>query len=92
MLYATLFDLTAQSCTSCSIHRNLKKELTDRAKEFHVHNISYFDSLHMAVAEDADADVLLTTDDRLVRRAQNTNAGVRVANPVTWLMEVTSNE
>jgi len=46
----------------------------------------------MAVAEDADADVLLTTDDRLVRRAQNTNAGVRVANPVTWLMEVTSNE
>ena len=47
------------------------------------------DALHIACAEDAKADVFLTTDDRLQKTAMR-NAKilkVRVANPLTWLEE-----
>ena len=47
------------------------------------------DALHIACAETAGADVLLTTDDRLLRRAER-QAGdldVAVANPLRWLEE-----
>ncbi|NCQ83408.1 MAG: type II toxin-antitoxin system VapC family toxin [Microcystis aeruginosa W13-18] len=33
-------------------------------------NCPYFDALHLAFAEAGGADVLLTTDDRLLRKAQ----------------------
>jgi predicted nucleic acid-binding protein len=48
-----------------------------------------YDSIHLAYAEAAGADVLLTTDDALVRRARrlSNEVGVRVANPLTWLKE-----
>ena len=49
------------------------------------------DALHLACAESGKADVFLTTDDRLLRRAQRyqTRLYIRVENPVTWLEEVT---
>lgn len=48
-----------------------------------------YDSVHLAYAEAAGADVLLTTDDALIRRARRLqhDVGVRVANPLTWLNE-----
>ena len=52
-------------------------------------NFSGFDALHIAGAEKGRADVLLTTDDNLLRKAlQNKSIlKVRVENPVKWLME-----
>lgn len=48
-----------------------------------------FDALHIASAEEAVADVLLTTDDRLVKQAVRRlgNPAVRVQNPLDWLEE-----
>ena len=48
-----------------------------------------FDALHLAGAEARRADVLLTTDDRFVRRAARVDPAspVRVLNPVTWVTE-----
>jgi len=46
----------------------------------------------MALAEGANADIFLTTGDRLIKRAQNNDTRTRVSNPVIWLMEVTDNE
>lgn len=45
-----------------------------------------FDALHLAAAESACVDALLTTDDRLLKRtARNLgNPQVRVANPLSW--------
>jgi predicted nucleic acid-binding protein len=45
------------------------------------------DALHLALAEDAVADVLLTTDDRFFRRAAKGvgSPRVEVANPLDWL-------
>ena len=47
------------------------------------------DSLHTACAEKAGCDVLLTTDDQLLRAAHRHAAElrVRVMNPVDWLRE-----
>ena len=54
----------------------------------------HYDALHIACAESGGADVLLTTDDKLLRRAIRFSAQlrVRVENPHTWLQEVRADE
>jgi predicted nucleic acid-binding protein len=49
-----------------------------------------FDALHLASAEQGQADVFLTTDDDLLRRAGRcrNELNVRVQNPVSWYQEV----
>lgn len=46
-----------------------------------------FDALHLACAEQAQVDALLTTDDRFIRRVQRGlgNSAIRVENPVNWM-------
>ena len=78
--------------SSANEHIKVTLELADRAKEFQKYGVKYFDSLHLALAESAEADVLLTTDDRLINAGKRTDAKVKILNPVTWLMEVMSNE
>jgi len=65
-----------------------------KATELAVSGFKPFDALHIACAEKSNADILLTTDDRLLRRAlQSFNIiEVRVENPVRWLMEVINSE
>lgn len=45
-----------------------------------------FDALHLASAEEALVDVLLTTDDRLLRRARRGlgNSPIPIENPINW--------
>jgi len=62
----------------------------DRARQIAQLGFGAFDSLHLASAERGCADVFLTTDDALLRRARR-NVGllhVRVENPVSWYEEV----
>jgi predicted nucleic acid-binding protein len=56
--------------------------------------ISPMDALHLASAESARADVLLTTDDDLLRKCALHAAKIRikVGNPATWLIEYRRNE
>jgi predicted nucleic acid-binding protein len=51
---------------------------------------STFDALHLASAEQGQADVFLTTDDGLLRRAARFSNELRipVRNPVSWYREV----
>lgn len=48
-----------------------------------------YDALHLAAAESALVDALLTTDDRLVKRAARGlgNPRIPVRNPVSWIKE-----
>jgi len=60
-----------------------------RAIELEELDFKSFDALHIACAEKGEADVLLTTDDDLLRKASQ-NKGilkVKLENPVRWLME-----
>lgn len=53
-----------------------------------VSKIRAFDSLHIASAEEASADVFLTTDDRLEKMAEKLELGTRVVNPLRFAWEV----
>jgi predicted nucleic acid-binding protein len=63
-----------------------------RAKRIEEVGFSPFDALHLASAELGGADVFLTTDDDLLRRARRSVGllRVRVENPVLWYEEVQS--
>lgn len=62
-----------------------------RVTELEVLGFKQFDALHIACAESGDADILLTTDDRMLRLAKRyqSHLRVRVENPHTWLQEIT---
>lgn len=61
-----------------------------RAQQIQSWGITAFDALHLACAESGRADIFLTTDDRLLRKAtaHTKQLHIRVANPLMWLKEV----
>lgn len=63
----------------------------ERAEQLEQVSFRFLDAVHVACAEDAAVDVLLTTDDRLIKaaRRQGEHVLVRVANPLLWLAEET---
>lgn len=65
------------------------EDVEKRAMALEALGFKSFDSLHIACAEKDRADVLLTTDDELVRKGAGKKAAltVRLENPVKWLME-----
>ena len=70
----------------------LTRNVWDRAAELEGLGFKPADAVHVAAAEQAGADVLLSCDDRLCRRARRCRGKlrVRVANPLDWLKEVDS--
>jgi predicted nucleic acid-binding protein len=62
----------------------------ERAHELEAIGFKPADALHVAAAEAARADVLLSCDDRLcgVAKRNRDTLDVLVANPVAWLMEM----
>lgn len=65
-----------------------------RSKQLEVLSFGELDALHLACAESGSADVFLTTDDKLLRKAKRdaSQLHVHVENPYTWLQEITENE
>ncbi len=68
---------------------DLSSSIFDRARELVNLGLHAADAMHVAAAETLDADVLLTCDDRLLRRNRKIadEFSVRIANPVDWLKE-----
>lgn len=65
------------------------EEVKKRAKVIMAKSeIRTFDSLHIAAAEAAKADVMLTTDDKLEKMAMKLELGVKVMNPLKFAWEV----
>jgi predicted nucleic acid-binding protein len=67
----------------------LDGQIVQRAKELEAAGYGAFDALHLSSAEAGFAEVLLTTDDRFIKKAAR-GVGlprVRVLNPVEWLRE-----
>jgi predicted nucleic acid-binding protein len=64
--------------------------ITSRAMELERLGLGAFDALHIASAEAGQADVFLTTDQALLRRAARLGEtlSIPVANPLTWLREL----
>ena len=73
----------------CSEETKITLQIVDRAEEIrHNSNIKYKDSIHLACAEAAKADVLLTTDRKFMNNCNRINTYTRVLGPTQWLLEV----
>ena len=66
----------------------LTDEIDNRSQEIEKLGFGLYDSFHIACAETAKIDVLLTTDDRLLKKAIKYShlLKIKLDNPVTWLM------
>ena len=64
-------------------------QILSRAAELVEEGIEEMDAIHLACAEHAQCDVLLTTDDALVRRwnGLRSRSQLAVMNPVRWVAE-----
>ena len=78
--------------SSASERVELTEEVERRAAFFQKNRLKPFDSIHLALAEAGEADVFLSTDDRLLRVASKMDLKIKTANPVSWLMEVLSDD
>lgn len=59
-----------------------------RATELRKYNIKDMDALHIAFAESANVDYMVTTDRLLLNAAKRADLMVKVINPVEFIMEV----
>lgn len=68
----------------------LTDEVFSQAEIIQQLGFTEYDALRLAFAKIANVDVMLTTDDKLVKKA-NTNIAtlqMKVANPLAWLQEI----
>jgi len=71
-----------------STHIDLNDTTIKQAKMHERFGLRPFDALHIACAEFAQADVLLTTDKKFIRQTKQLKLKTRVVNPLVWLMEM----
>lgn len=72
--------------TLASSHTSLTSAIEQRAMELTKSQITPLDALHLASAENAQADYFLTTDDDLLRRCRQAQLKVHVENPAQWFI------
>ncbi|MFQ3616626.1 MAG: PIN domain-containing protein [Cyanobacteriota bacterium] len=72
----------------------LDEAINRRSQQLENWGFGLYDSFHLACAEAINADILLTTDQRLIKRAlrYREQIQVRLNNPILWLVEVLSTE
>lgn len=70
--------------------QKINNDVIEQAKKIEQDGLKAFDALHLACAEEASADVLLTTDDKFLNLSEKCDnlINTEVCNPVNWLMEV----
>jgi len=75
---------------SASEFVSVNQEIYARAKKIQELGIKTYDSLHIACAECGNADVFLTTDDRLIKAVKRNSNEIKieVENPLLWLYKV----
>lgn len=79
-----------------SAHETVLVGAVERLRTINLESLGFkpLDALHIACAESGEADILLTTDDRMLRLAKRHRAQlrIRVENPHTWLQEMDSSQ
>lgn len=74
---------------AANMHISYTEKIKKRSADImSVSKIRTFDSLHIASAEEADADILLTTDDKFEKMAEKLELKTRVINPLKFAWEV----
>jgi predicted nucleic acid-binding protein len=76
-------------CFASEVHRPTAVS-AERGRQLNLLGYGKLDALHLAMAEEQRCDLLLTTDDRFLRRAMRRlgTPSVRVENPLNYWKEV----
>ena len=75
--------------STASKHVQITPAIEQRAREFNALGIHPLDALHLALAEEAQADYLCTCDDQFLRKAQSISGmRTRVVSPVALTQEI----
>lgn len=76
--------------TVANIYIKSSENIELRAEKLMKLNMKFQDALHIAFAEAGNADIFLTTDDRLIRKAKQYQniLNVKIENPTIWLMNI----
>lgn len=76
---------------SAGVQTNIALTEVEISRANKLENLGFksFDAMHIACSESANANVFLTTDDKLLKKAERetNNINVQIANPLFWLME-----
>lgn len=70
---------------------SVTESLEQRARQIVRQGIAVLDAAHLAAAEIGGAEIVLTCDDVLVRRAARLGLALRVLNPMAYFNEVKDN-
>jgi len=62
--------------------------IIEKALFFEYNGLKAFNSLHLASANWSNADIFLTTDKDLLRKAERLELNTNTDNPLSWFMEV----
>jgi len=81
-------------CEKAASSIGLNEEIRSQAEIFKSYGFTTYDALHLACALQAQVDVFLSTDDKLIKRAQRYSDSItlNVKNPLSWLQEVLYNQ
>ncbi len=66
--------------------------IIEKALLFEKNGLKAFDSLHLASANYSNADIFLTTDKDLLKKAERLEVNINTENPLNWFMEVDDSE
>lgn len=77
-------------CENATSQIKLNQSIRNEAEILINLGFTTYDALHLACAVEAQVDVFLSTDDKLVKRALRNpdNIKIKVSNPLSWLQEV----
>ena len=68
----------------------MDENIIQRGELLDVKGFGTYDALHIACAEQGEAELFLTTDDKLLKLASRhqQDLKIRIINPLHWLQEV----
>ncbi|GBR77618.1 hypothetical protein RDn1_277 [Candidatus Termititenax dinenymphae] len=72
----------------CSTVKYTKSILVRATEIMNLSSMRVVDSLHIACAEKANCEVLLTTDDKLEKASSRVDLSIKIMNPLKYLLEV----
>ena len=74
---------------SASEFVSINQDIIDRAKQIQNLGITTYDALHLASAEHGQANIFLSTDDKLIKAAKRNHdkTFVKIENPLVWLQK-----
>jgi predicted nucleic acid-binding protein len=80
--------------SAANIYIQSSEDIEMRAEELMELKFKFQDALHLAFAEAGDADIFLTTDERLLRKAKQykNTLKIEIENPTIWLMNILQTE